>query len=77
MEHISTIFMAVLCLTSLYFNHICFSGPGNMHFDQGRDVFFIKTTRRYAAHGASTKDVERRCSYSFFAIIEESAFLMV
>ena len=41
MEHISTIFMDVLCLTSLYFNHICFSGPGNIHFDHGRDVFFL------------------------------------
>lgn len=35
-------------------------GPGNMHFDHGQDVFFIKMTRGYAVHGTSTKDVERR-----------------
>ena len=48
-----------------------------MHFDHGQDVFFIKTTRGYALHSASTKDVERRCSYSFFATLKESAFLTV
>ena len=77
MEHISTIFMALFRRKSLYFNYICFSGPGNMHFDHGQDVFFIKTTREYAVHGTSTKDVERRCSYSFFATLKESAFLTV
>ena len=48
-----------------------------MHFDHGQDVFFIKMTRGYAVHGTSTKDVERRCSYSFFATVKEFAFLTV
>ena len=48
-----------------------------MHFDHGQDVFFTKTIRGYAVHGTSTKDVERRCSYSVFATLKESAFLTV
>ena len=39
---------------------ICVVGPGNMHFDYGQDVYFIKPTKERPVQGATTKNTERR-----------------
>lgn len=35
-------------------------GPGNVHFDYGQDVYFIKPRREYPTQGGVAKDAERR-----------------
>lgn len=35
-------------------------GPGNVHFDYGQDVYFIKPTREYPTQGGVATDAERR-----------------
>lgn len=35
-------------------------GPGNVHFDYGQDVYFIKLTREHPTQGGMAKDAERR-----------------
>lgn len=39
---------------------ISFLGPGNVHFDYGQDVYFIKLTREHLTQGGMAKDAERR-----------------
>ena len=35
-------------------------GPGNVHFDYGQDVFFIKFSREYPLQSGMARDAERR-----------------
>lgn len=39
---------------------ICISGPGNVHFDYGQDIYFIKREKEHPAQGGKAKDAERR-----------------
>ena len=45
-------------------------GPGNVHFDHGQDIYFIKRTKNYPAAGDRVTDAERRLVSIFFALDE-------
>lgn len=42
----------------LYINFVL--GPGNVHFDYGQDVYFMKPSKEYPSQSGMAKDVERR-----------------
>ena len=35
-------------------------GPGNVHFDYGQDVCFVKPSREYPSESSMARDAERR-----------------
>ena len=52
------VLLSVCSKLMMYINFIL--GPGNVHFDYGQDVYFIKPSREYPSHSGMTRDAERR-----------------
>ena len=55
---ISSLYTPLLELAA--YDMICISGPGNVHFDYGQDIYFIKREKEHTAQGGKAKDAERR-----------------
>jgi len=52
------VLLSVCSKLIMYINFIL--GPGNVHFDYGQDVYFIKPSREYPSQSGMTRDAERR-----------------
>ena len=44
----------------LAYDVISILGPGNVHFDHGQDIYFIKPAKEYPTQGDKGKNAERR-----------------